>query len=45
MWRGGENGKENLKVSIPSTNYVTDLSGFKTLNGYVIQAQTLNGFP
>jgi len=45
MWRGGEDGKENLKLSIPSIGYVTDISLFKHLNGHVIQVQTLSGFP
>ena len=45
MWRGGEDGKENLKLSITSIGYVTDLSGFKHVNGHVIQVQTLSGFP
>jgi hypothetical protein len=41
----GDNDKENLKESIPSADYVTDLSAFKILNGHVIQVQTLNGLP
>jgi hypothetical protein len=41
----GDNGKQNLKESIPSADYVTDLSEFKGLNGYLIQVQTLDGLP
>jgi len=40
----GRNGKENLKESIHIADYVTEISGFKTVNGHVIQVQTLNGF-